>query len=533
VDRASLVAPGFTLDSANAGAVSDVVRHLDGMPLAIELAAARVRTLPPEDLATRLHDRLRLLDLSHRTSTARQQTLRATIDWSYDLLSPSEKDAFCQFAVFSGGWSLEASEKVCAPEDPSDDVYDLVDRLVGKSLLTSEASASSVRFRMLEVIREYALEKLDETHTRFAVEERHAAWYCEYAKQCAIGLSQRRSAPWLGRVEAERDNLLAATVWLLDNDDLADGLIIIETLTEFWLRRGRWNEARVWLTRGLGAVDAQPEKAEGGVAGRLMAALASVCIELGEDTSAQEWAAKAIQQFELCEMGPEAASAKCLLGRTYRASGEWDRADTLATEALQQFRESGDTHGTAIALRDLGILARWRGDNPRARALLEEGLALFREASRTSKGSGRTHLHAREHSEVLTELGVVAGHQGDFEGAEEFLAEGLDLASQRGNVVGMTESLVALASLIFQRGDFERAAMILGATQRLCERNDTVLPHAVEAERMMLSRSLGEALDPQMFAAALESGAALKNTDQVVDLASAQSPPPTGPTVSR
>ena len=232
-------------------------------------------------------------------------------------------------------------------------------------------------------------------------------------------------------------------------------------------------------------------------------------------------------------MGPEAASAKCLLGRTYRASGEWDRADTLATEALQQFRESGDTHGTAIALRDLGILARWRGDNPRARALLEEGLALFREASRTSKGSGRTHLHAREHSEVLTELGVVAGHQGDFEGAEEFLAEGLDLASQRGNVVGMTESLVALASLIFQRGDFERAAMILGATQRLCERNDTVLPHAVEAERTMLSRSLGEALDPQTLVAALESGAALKSTDQVVDLASAQSPPPTAPTVSR
>ena len=182
-----------------------------------------------------------------------------------------------QFAVFSGGWSLEASEKVCAPENPSDDVYELVDRLVGKSLVASEAPATSVRFRMLEVIREYALEKLDETNARFAVEQRHAAWYCEYAKECAVGLSQRRSAPWLGRVEAERQTCWRPSMAVGEHQP-ADGLAIIETLTEFSAAAGPVEQARVWLSVAWGH-QAHPEKVEGGVAGRLMAALASVYIE--------------------------------------------------------------------------------------------------------------------------------------------------------------------------------------------------------------------------------------------------------------
>ena len=349
VDRARLVSPTFALSAANTGAVVDLVTYLDGLPLAIELVAARSRTLTPQELSLRLRDRLKVLDLSQRSPTGRQRTLRGTIDWSFGLLAEEEQEALWQLSVLAGGWTMEAAERVVTPTDPTSDVADLVDRLVGKSLVTSRLGNSGRRFRMPEVIREYALEKLEESGDRNQVDERFTQWGVDYARSCATDLIGRRSATSLAMIEIERTNLLRTTSLLLEQRNTADGLMMIEILVEFWIRRGRWSEARVWLIRGISAVHSHVEPTTDDVAARLMLALASVCSELGDDQIAQQWAADAREIFSSHGLTIEAASATSVLSHTYRAAGDLDTAETLARSALEQYRRSESARGEAIA----------------------------------------------------------------------------------------------------------------------------------------------------------------------------------------
>ncbi len=518
LDRAQAVDPSFQLDEATVGAVVGLVTYLDGLPLAIELVASRLRALSAQELSMRLGERLKLLDLSHRTPDSRQQTLRTTIDWSYELLTEAERMALCQLSVFTGGCSLAAAEQVWTPGSATDELLDLLDRLVGKSLVSSSITGSSRRYRMQEIVREYALQKLDDQGIRRSVEGRISHWCLDFVQGWASNLVERASTSAVDAIEAERANLLFGASWLLDNGESTDGLKIVEILTELWIRRGRWSEARTWITRAIAAVHTPSEPAEDDIAGRLMSSLSTVCTELGDDNTAQQWASEAVSLFDKRSLPLEAASALCVLGRAHRAAGDLDGAESLALEAQKRFRTYQSSHGEAVTLRDLGVVARLRGDNRRARVLLEEGLALFRDANTTMSARGPGRVPARGISEFVNQLGSIAEKEGDVAAAHELLNEGFDLANQRGNIIGIAESLISLGYLSLQREDVVRAAQLLGAVSAMCADHQTVLSRAAESGRRGLEEEVTGQLGLDASEAAQEAGAAL-TPDDVVKLA--------------
>jgi len=250
IQRAEAARPDFRVTNENAPAVAEICARLDGLPLAIELAAARVKLLPPQALLGRLTNRLRILTGGARDRPARQQTLRGAIDWSYGLLDENEQPLFRQIAVFSGGCTLQAVEAVCiAATDLTDDLVDGLGSLVDKSLLRQEApSSSEPRFRMLETIREYALERLEESSEAESLRLRHANYYLSLAQQAQPALRGPRAARWLEQLEAEHENLRAALSWAVEADERDVGLRLAGTLGEFWEMRGHLSEGHVGST---------------------------------------------------------------------------------------------------------------------------------------------------------------------------------------------------------------------------------------------------------------------------------------------
>lgn len=240
--------PGFLLEDRNARAIAEVCRQLDGIPLAIELAAARINVLSAEQIANRLQDRFRLLVGAHRTGSARQRTLRAALDWSYGLLSSTEQRLFNRLSVFAGGWTLEAAEAICAGDGiAGDDVLELTARLVEHSLVLADDEFSGERrYRMLETLRQYARQNLDAAGEAGAVCERHCDWYVGFGKRAESELSGPRQADWFERLAVEHDNLRAALAHALATNPEA-GLELGTSLTWFWLLRGHVPEGRGWL----------------------------------------------------------------------------------------------------------------------------------------------------------------------------------------------------------------------------------------------------------------------------------------------
>jgi non-specific serine/threonine protein kinase len=259
LDRAAVVQPRFAVTSQTAPAVAIICQRLDGIPLAIELAAARVRALSVDQLATRLEDRFRLLTGGSRTALERQQTLRAAVDWSYDLLTEPERLVFRRLAAFAGGFTLEAAEAVGAgAELAPDDILDLLTRLVDKSLVTAEAlPEETTRYRLLETLRQYAQQKLVAAEEVEAVRTRHAAYYLALAEQAAPALLGPQQVAWLDRLEREHDNLRLALAWLAERGaqggaEAAEAALHMGTaLTRFWVDRGHFALAWEWLQRLL------------------------------------------------------------------------------------------------------------------------------------------------------------------------------------------------------------------------------------------------------------------------------------------
>jgi predicted ATPase len=247
VERAEAVAPGFTLTRGNGPAVSDLCAGLDGMPLAIELAASRVRMLSVGQILERLDDRFRLLR-GNRTAVPRQRTLGATIEWSHELLSEKEKILFSRLSVFSGGWTLEAAEKVCAGDGVGEDeVLELLSSLVDKSLVVVARGDEQVRYRMLETVRQYALGKLGESEERANVRARHANFFLDLSEESEPALAGPEQAAWLERLETEHDNLRAALGCFAEEQEVEQGLRLAASLVRFWWFRGHLIEGRAHL----------------------------------------------------------------------------------------------------------------------------------------------------------------------------------------------------------------------------------------------------------------------------------------------
>jgi predicted ATPase/class 3 adenylate cyclase len=407
VERAQAVKPEFALDVDNADDVAAICRRLDGLPLAIELAAARIRILPPRQLLARLDCRLKLLTGGSRDLPPRQQTLRAAIAWSYDLLDEAEQSLFACLAIFAGGCTLEAAERIGEGTGTTAlDVLDGLDSLVQKSLLRQEDGADGeVRFSMLETIREYGRERLDASGDAETVAHAHAGFYVSLAEEAEPQLTGPQQGEWLDRLETEHDNLRAALDWLAHPGEEETQLRLAAALWRFWWMRGYLSEGRRWLNRILTAADGLPA----------------------------------------------AARAKALSGAGIlaEAQGDYEHATVLHEQALALSRQIGDRRGIAASLTDLGIVARFRGDHPLASQLHEEALTLWREL-RDDRGMASS----------FHELGRLALDRGDYRGASTLLEQSLALCRAAGEASALGSILESLGMLAFYEEDYERAVTL-------------------------------------------------------------------------
>jgi predicted ATPase/DNA-binding XRE family transcriptional regulator len=476
VERASSAQSRFTFSARNAQAVAQICQRLDGIPLALELAAARIQALTAEQLALRLDQRFRLLTGGSRAALPRQQTLQATLDWSYELLSKSERRLFERLAVFAGGWTLEAAEAVGVGVDVSaDDVLDLLEGLVRKSLiLANEAADGTERFAFLETVRDYARQKLlarGRSETRGA-RERHAAFYSSLAERIYSGNVVRgmfaaagTSAGELrGRIEEVHDNLRTALDWWLDTRDPARGLLLTVALSEFWMMSGLYVEGRRWVEQMLDLANEMTPAAgaaEGSVASASVELRADALIIVGIFAS---WQGDHVRSCAFLEAGEALAretdntatraAALAGLGLSLWLAGDQERSATVLNESLRLSLEVGNPTLVANAQRQLGIVARWEAQYEQAAALLHKSVA--------QATANRGFSLARS----LSNLGRVAYFQQDHQQASTLLGQAFEVVREaRLGGWPLADSLDWLAAIAVAQGDTIRAARLFGAAE--------------------------------------------------------------------
>jgi predicted ATPase/DNA-binding SARP family transcriptional activator/DNA-binding CsgD family transcriptional regulator len=376
LDRARLRLPDFELTQQNAPAVARVCERLGGIPLAIELATARMGALAVEQVAGRLEDSLGLLTGGSRTAEPRQRTLRATLDWSHGLLSEPERKLFRNLSAFAGSFTLEAVEAVGSDSVAEADILDLLSKLVDKSLVIAEASNDRrVRYRMLEPVKQYARERLEESEESDTTLCRHASYFLALAEEAEPELKGAAQEEWLERLEAEHDNFRAALSWTLERGEAELGLRLGAALVEFWHLHVHHNEARRWLEDALAK--------EGGSPSARMKALERACFLAWEQGDYERAMALGEEGLVLAgRFGGSASEAAILvnLGSVAMSRMEVDRASALLEEAVAMCRASGDDWGLSHALYTLGMVAVVRRDDARALTLHKESLALARES---------------------------------------------------------------------------------------------------------------------------------------------------------
>ena len=462
--RARAVKPDFDVEGDRHAVVAEICNRLDRLPLAIELAAARIKVLPPRALLARLDQRLPLLGDGRSDRPERHRTLRTTIDWSYELLDAGQQACFRAFAVFVAGCTLDGADAVVG--DDALDVFDTVTVLVDHSLMrqAGDDDAEEPRFRMLETIREFALEQLEASGDADTVRRRQARWLLDLAQRARPELRGPDHLNWFQRLEDEHDNFRAALAWALDHD-LDTALGIVAALGWFWWTHGHAVEGARWAEAALDRAGGEPSPAR-----------AAVLHELGILVDQQ---------------------------------GQHDRARALLEEALDFARASGDRAGEAMELNSLGVVVRAQGDLPAARALFEQALAVRRELG-----------DAALVSNALANLGIVALDLGDFGAARTYMEEALAVDRERGDGWGIAVGLENLGVLEARAGAHERAAPLLreAATRLLDLGDEETLTECFDglAEVAHALGNLSRAARLRAVAARLraELGAALIPADQ-------------------
>jgi len=486
VERARLVDPNFRLNATNAAAVADICRRLEGLPLAIELAAARLRVLTPESILRRLDDRLQLLTGGARDAPERQQTLRAAIDWSHDLLDAPAQVLLRRLGVFRGGWSLDAAEAVAeAPE-----AIETLDALIGHSLVVRDDPDGAVepRFRMLETIREYALERLRLAGELDRVRDAHLAWFCALADGGDATL------------EREHDNLRAALAWAVQTDP-ESGLGIANRLARFWLTHDHVREGEEWIVRLLDATGAsRPE-----TRARALAELAGLRYWQGHYPQAEADYRASLASFR--ELGDVIAENDVLysLGWVLAARADWPGAQAIFTQALGACRQRADPRRTGLALQALGMAQHGGGDQSAARTSLEEAVRVLDVA-------GEPYGLANAHYDLARTLHA----QGDAAAAWPHLRQALLLHAGAGRLPDVAFVLDAISRLDADSGDLERAVMLAAGADRV---RATLAAHPPEAivERWDVAAAVGDRLPADVRDAAWARGSRL-TLSELIDL---------------
>ena len=417
IDRAHAVEPNFTLTTRNADAVVQICARLDGIPLAIELAAARVRLISAQQILSRLNDTFRLLTTGSRTALPRQQTLRASIEWSHDLLTEREQILFRRLSVFAGSFTLDAVERVCSGDGlKAHGALDVVGRLADKSvLIAEEGDAGLARFRLLETVRQYSRERLVEAGEVESTERSHCDYYVALSEAADAAMHGAGQAAWLERLEEEHDNLGRALSWCVKHNQQS-ALRLAAALSDFWLERGYLTEGRLWLEAVLAGA-----------------------------------------------MGDPVSRARSLMvaGNLAYHQADFGAATSCFDESLAIWRNVGDRQGEGWALVALGMVAHGQGDLDGCRGSLEEGLSLCREV-KDADGIGR----------ALFQLGLVAAQQGKVEEAERLGEEALALSRRAGDLIATSRALHNLAIVAYLRHDranlraFSEEGMVLSRTLR-------------------------------------------------------------------
>jgi predicted ATPase/DNA-binding NarL/FixJ family response regulator len=542
VQRARAMRPDFTLTDERTQAVAEICVRLDGLPLAIELAAARLKILTVEALLARLDRRLQLLTAGARDQPERHQSLQAALTWSYDLLDAPAQALFRRLAVFAGGWTLEAAAAICGEaNEPEADLLDRLAVLVDSHLVRQDASGGEPRFTFLETLREYASERLFASSESGQIYQRHSAYFLAFVEAADPKLKTGEQLVWLARLEAEHDNLRAALARSLGIagpwSNPAVALRLAGGLAWFWWMRGPYGEGRRWLNAALAAGEEAPAAARAkALHGAGMMAFAQG--DFGETVALQERSLALYREIGdtwgvadlLGSVGvarrrvnPADERAVTLVEQglaLFRRLGDpwhtaWhlmvlavpprhdpskEPAGTLLDEALTLFRQVGDAWGTGVVLQNLARIATMRGNVARAESLLGEAATLL-----------QTIGDKRGLSGIQWRQGILAQDRGELERASRCFAESLTLARDTGDKPAIAVALLAMGKLLRQKGDTERAARLLGAVSAVLsggERTSLLLPGSIgELERELAAVSAGPGASRAV--AALEEGKAM------------------------
>ena len=556
VERARGRDPTFSLSPKNALALAEICRRLEGIPLAIELAAARVGTLSVEQISKRLTNTLKLLTGGSKTQMLKQRTLRGALDWSYELLSADEKKLLGRLSVFAGGWTLEAAEAVGAGGGVEEgEVLDVLSGLVEKSLVAARGSdQGGMRYRMLEPIRQYSHEKLEEGGEGQEVSRRHATFFLALAEDAEPRLRGPEDRQWLERLEREHDNLRAALSWALESGEVELALRLGGALGIFWHGYGYFGEGRKWLEAALD----KDELASAAARLKALEAQFWLTYDQWDLDRAEALAQEGLKLSNEAEVGGSFAAAfrTMLAGPTW-VGGDYERANELLEESLALSRKADDKVGIVEALFQLAGTTDGLGDHARAKEILEEGIALCREVGYTYRlpafllslgyhlmreGDYERGAALNEEASALCRergykmglqyaldnLGWAALLRGDHERARTSYEESLTLCKELGDKMIASESLEGLACVTRAEGEVERAARLFGATEALRETLREAVAYQLspeeEAWREPYLATTRSQLDEAAWQAAWAEGRAMSMEQAIEYALSAEEP---------
>lgn len=513
VDRAVTVQPNFKLTELNASAVAQICQRLDGIPLAIELAAARVKVLQTAEIAARLDDSFNLLTGGSRTALPRQQTLRAAIDWSYDLLTNLERVLLRRLSVFPGGCTLAAAELVCADQDEADGIWssqilDLLSHLVDKSLVIVDKQGDKTRYRMLETIRQYGYEKLVGAGEAGMVHQRQLEWLVQFAKEADPKLRGPEMKLWAQRLDNELDNIRTTLEWGFEHGQSSNGAELVGALAWYNFLRSNDREAKRWSEKAASLTGDAPSTARA----EALLALGVALTDLGEE-KAETVLQEALTHYRAFNNQWRAAFVLNTLGVIKYRQDELYLSEEYLQEALTLRRTIGDEWGITHTLQNFGAIAERREDYAKAQAIHEEGLQL-------SEALGDERMVARRFSDV----GRIALAQGDLRRADTMLRRAVSALWRIKEKSSLLQALEPLARVMAAQGQARRAAQLLSAVETAREDLGINLPEAQHAAWGRLVGPIQAQLGEEEFRKARADGHAM-TLDQAIAYA-LETPPP-------
>jgi len=492
IHRARAVRSGWEATEEELRAIADICIQLDGLPLPIELAAARIKMLTPQMILDLLTDRLGTLVGGARDLPHRLQTLRGTIDWSYELLDENEKEIFARMAVFRGGRTVDGLRALCYA-DLCDDLLDGLESLLNKSLISQkESSIGEPRFVLLETIHEYAREKLELNKERDSIKRKHAEYFLDLAESAEKEFWGDNQQYWYEKLRTESENFRAALAWTLEAKEYALGLGLVGALRDYWFVEGFMREGLKWTQSMLAHGSDEPME----LRAKALNAAGWLSYATGDHAQGKLWNREALTLYRQMNDQSNIAWALIFLAAHYLNLDEYKEGVELCEEGLAMFRALGINSGITRALNHLGEFWRIGGNYERARVVYEECLKMSRE-------SGDKHREAF----MLGNLGFVAQHQGDHEEAEKLTKQSLAQFSELGSDYFTAIVLAFLAGPLSARGQYERALILVGASDQHLEKMGVHLQPSDKIEIERYVRLLSDKVEKEIFETHLSKGA--------------------------